>query len=580
MATLQQFGQELLDNLNELVTGTGVDFEELLLRHVFPQLEEEGPQEDPTHCFYKRENMYTEPAELEIKVNGYDLRDEDMTLDLFVVLGYPDQPATRVPPAEANMAFRAVQSFFERSRKGLAQDLEGDGDAQSLAQQIAGLTGLREVNLTLVTNGEVVNCDRAPITVDGIPVRRKVLDLRGLQRIAEPDEILVEFTVGEQLGLPCIQLPQENGIYKSYLAIVPATVLYDLYAKYGQRMLEANVRAFLKASGKVNKGIIATVSEEPQMFFAYNNGITSTAEGITVRNDKDGMSLVRCRNLQIVNGGQTTASIYHARRAGKSLDGVYVAMKISEVLDPSRSESIVQAISQFANSQNKVNFSDLGSNRSFHVELHRLSQALVPKGPFATGDSASQWFYERMRGQYDNEVTRLKTPAQKKKFKTAFPPSQCLAKTDVARYTMIWERKPHVVGTGAEKNYLAFQKIFIDDAKLVPNDDWFMELIGKAIVVDTCDRLVRATKIPGYKANIVAYSVALLAEQHRDAISLRKIWNEQHVPKKVEDWLTAAIPLIRDYLVKPETPGMNVTEWAKKPRCWERLLEKPPVIAW
>lgn len=566
--------------MNELVTGTGVDFEELLLRHVFPQMEEEGPQEDPTHCFYQRENMYTESSELEIKVNGYDLRDEDMTLELFVVLGYPDHPHARVAPAEANMAFRAVQSFFERSRKGLAQDLDADGDAQSLAQQIAGLTTLREVNLTLVTNGEVVNCDRAPTTVDDIPVKRRVLDLRGIQRLAEPDEIIVEFTVGEQLGLPCIQLPHENGVYRSYLAIVPASVLYDLYNKHGQRMLEANVRAFLKASGKVNKGIIATVSDEPHMFFAYNNGITSTAEEINVRHDKDGMSLIRCKNLQIVNGGQTTASIYHAKRSGKSLEGVYVAMKISEVLDPSRSETIVQAISRYANSQNKVNFSDLGSNRSFHVELHRLSQALVPKGPFAAGESASQWFYERMRGQYDNEVARLKTAAQKKKFKATFPPSQCIAKTDVARYTMVWERKPNVVGTGSEKNYLAFQKIFIDDAKLAPDDEWFQELIGKAIIVDTCDRLVRATKIAGYKANIVAYAVALLAEQHRDAINLRKIWNEQRAPKKVEDWLTAAIPLMRDHLVKPETAGMNVTEWAKKPRCWEKLLEKPPVIAW
>ncbi len=580
MATLQQFGQELIDNMDELVTGTGVDFEELLLRHIFPQMEEEGPQEDPTHCFYKRENMYAEPSELEMKVNGYDLRDEDMTLELFVVIGFPEQPLARVSPADVNMAFRAVQTFFERSRKGLAQDLDANGDAQSLAQQIAGLTGLREVILTLVTNGEITNCDRSPTTVDGIPVKRKIMDLRGIQRLAEPEEILVEFTVGEQIGLSCIQLPQENDIYRSYLAIVPATVLYDLYHKHGQRMLEANVRAFLKAGGKVNKGIISTVSEEPKMFFAYNNGITSTAEGIEVRNEKDGMRLVRCKNLQIVNGGQTTASIYHAKRSGKSLDGVFVAMKISEVLDSSQSEKIVQQISRFANSQNKVNFSDLGSNRSFHVELHKLSQALVPKGPFAAGEAASQWFYERMRGQYDNEVARFKTPTQKKKFKTNFPPSQCLAKTDVARYTMIWERKPHVVGTGSEKNYLAFQKSFIDEAKLVPNDDWFQELIGKAIIVDTCDKLVRATKITGYKANIIAYSVALLAEQHRDAINLRKIWNEQRVPKKVEDWLTAAIPLLRDYLVKPETAGMNVTEWAKKQRCWDRLLEKPPVIAW
>lgn len=580
MATLQQFGQELVENLGEKVLGTGADFEELLLRQVFPQLEEEGHQEDPTHCFYKRENMYTEPCELEIKVNGYDIRDEGATLDLFVVLGYPDQAIMRVPPAEANMAFRAVQAFYERSRKGLAQDFDADGDAQSLAEQIARLKDLREVNLTLVTNGEVTNCDRSPGSVDGIAIKRKVIDLRGIQRLIEPDEILVEFTVGDQVGLPCIRLPQENSVYRSYLAIVPASVLYDLYNKYGQRMLEANVRAFLKGGGKVNKGIISTVSEKPHMFFAYNNGISSTAEGIGVLHEKDGMRLVRCKNLQIVNGGQTTASIYHAKRSGKSLDGVFVAMKISEVLDPARAEDIVQAISQFANSQNKVNFSDLGSNRSFHVELHRLSQDLAPKGPFAAGTVASQWFYERMRGQYDNEVARCKSPVQKKKFKDTFPPSQCLTKTDVARYTMIWERLPHVVGTGSEKNYLAFQKKFLDEARLIPTDEWFQELIGKAVIVDRCDRLVRETKIPGYKANIVAYTVALLSEQHRDAVNLRKIWSEQRVPKKVEDWLLAAIPLIRNHLVKPEVEGMNVTEWAKKPRCWEKLREKPPVIAW
>lgn len=551
MATLQQFGQELIENLNEKTLRTGVDFEELLLRQVFPQLEEEGHQEDPTHCFYKRENMYTEPSELEIKVNGYDLRDEDTTLDLFVVLGYQDQPMIRVPPGDANMAFRAVHAFFTEARRGLAQDLAADGDAQSIARQIVALSGLREVNLVLVTNGEIINCDRSQATVDGIVIKRKVIDLRGIQRLIEPDDILVEFTVGEQLGLPCIQLPQENGVYRSYLAIVPASVLFELYNKYGQRMLEANVRSFLKAGGKVNKGIIATVSESPHMFFAYNNGITSTAETIAVTHDKDGMRLVRCKNLQIVNGGQTTASIYHAKRSGKSLDGVFVPMKISEVLDPTQAEHIVEAISKFANSQNKVNFSDLGSNRSFHVELHRLSHELDPKGPFAEGIGPSRWFYERMRGQYDIEVGRNKTPAQKKKFKDTYPPHQCLTKTDVAKYTMIWERLPHVVGTGSEKNYLAFQKRFLDEEKLIPKDEWFQELIGKAIIIEACDKLVRDTKIPGYKANIVAYAVALLSEQHRDAIPLRKIWNEQQAPKKVTDWLIAAIPKIRDHLVSP-----------------------------
>ncbi|WP_437650327.1 AIPR family protein [Sorangium sp. So ce362] len=579
MATLQQFGQELIDTLGERCETTAADFEEILLRHVFGLLEDDTVQEDLTLCFHKREDMYADPPDLELKVNGYDVRDEGATLDLFVVLGFPDQPCERVAPADANMAFRAVQAFFERSRKGLAADLEGD-EAEPLAQQIGGLQALQEVNLTLVTNGEVRNCDRSTSTLDGIVVKRKVLDLRGIQRLNEPDDIIVEFSSNDQVGLACVQLPQENGVFRSYLAVVPGSALADLYGKHGQRMLEANVRAYLKSGGKVNRGIIQTVADSPHMFFAYNNGITAIAEGLDVRPEKDGLRIMRCRNLQIVNGGQTTASIYHAKRTGKKLDGVFVAMKISEVLDPSRSEDIVQKISQFANSQNKVNFSDLGSNRSFHVELHRLSQVQVPKGPFSNGRGASRWFYERMRGQYDNELGRLKTSSQKKDFRARFPSSQCITKTDVARYIMIWERLPHVVGTGAEKNYVAFQRRFIDEMKVVPGEEWFQELIGKAIIIEACDRLVRLTRIPGYKANIVAYAVALLTEKHSDAINLRRVWHEQRVPKKAEDWMVAAIPQVRYHLVHPETPGMNVTEWAKKPRCWEKLLEDGVTAGW
>lgn len=578
MSTLQEFGQELIDNLEDR-TSKGADFEEVLLQHVFDLLEDDPGHEDPTHCFYMRENMFTDPPELEFKVNGYDVRDEGMTLDLFVVAGFPEQPFEKVDITRVSSAFKAAQNFFEKSRKGLAADLEGD-DAQPLAQQIAGMDTLREVNLILVTNGDVKTADLSQKNENGILFKRRVLDLRGIQLLNEPNEINVEFLTADQMGLPCIKLPQENGIYRSYLSIIPGEMLAELYNKYGQRILEANVRAFLKSSGKVNRGIIQTAGETPQMFFAYNNGITATTEALEVQADKDGLRILRCRNLQIVNGGQTTASLYHAKRTGKKLDKVFIAMKISEVLDPSHAEDIVSKISQFANSQNKVNLSDLGSNKSFHVELHRLSQSQVPKGPFQGNRTASQWFYERMRGQYDNELGRTKSSKQKKDFRAKFPPSQCLTKTDVARYSMIWDRQPHVVGSGAEKNYMAFQKKFIDGLKLVPDEIWFQELIGKAIITDSCDRLVRATKIPGYKANVVAYTVALLSHLHGDVINLRKVWNEQKASNQVEDWLQAAIGPVRELIIAPEQRGMNITEWAKKARCWERLLESNLSIPW
>lgn len=346
-------------------------------------------------------------------------------------------------------------------------------------------------------------------------------------------------------------------------------------------MLEANVRSFLKSGNKVNRGIIQTVAETPHMFFAYNNGLTATARELEVRSEKDGLRIVRCRNLQIVNGGQTTASIYYAKRTRKKLDGVFVAMKINEIMDVEKEDDVVQKISEYANSQSKVNFSDLGSNRSFHVELHRISQTQVPQGPFTNGRVASQWFYERIRGQYDTELGRCASQKQKNAFRKKFPSSQCINKTDVARYVMTWERLPHVVGTGAEKNYQAFQKTFIDAKKLVPDDAWFQEMIGKAIIFETCDRLVRLTKIPGYKANIVAYAVALLAELHADSINLKKVWQEQRAPKKIEDWLDQAIPLVRKHLTDQGIKEHeNVTEWAKKARCWEKLLAANLTIPW
>src|SRR5690606_25821405 len=148
--------------------------------------------------------------------------------------------------------------------------------------------------------------------------------------------------------------------------------IYDLY---GGRLLEQNVRTFLQATRGVNKGIRKTILEEPQMFFAYNNGISATAASANLEKIGDQVLLKRLDNLQIVNGGQTTASIFNVmkRDNAANLEKVRVQMKLS-VVKEDLVDMIVPKISLYANSQNKVSDADFFSNHPFHRRIEKFSR--------------------------------------------------------------------------------------------------------------------------------------------------------------------------------------------------------------
>jgi AIPR protein len=190
----------------------------------------------------------------------------------------------------------------------------------------------------------------------------------------------------------------------AYLSVVPAVQLAAIYDRWGSRLLEQNVRSFLQARGNVNRGIRNTLEREPEMFFAYNNGITATAEAIESETTEQGLVITNIHNLQIVNGGQTTASIHLASRQKVDLFRVFIQMKLS-IVGPDLAEKIVPKISQYANSQNRVNAADFFANHPFHVRMEEFSRRLYapsPEGNFRE----SKWFYERARGSYQDETAK------------------------------------------------------------------------------------------------------------------------------------------------------------------------------
>ena len=586
--TLDEFAQEFLQDVLAESDADGQFLEDVFFQKACERLMEAGELDSADRA------AYLGPPGRGIRIDGYGgdpgLDDTD-TLSLVILDFQPSPEVGRLAGTEMNAIFRRLGNFLRHSLERKWRDaLEETSPAFGLADLIASRWHrIGRVRLFLITNralSERVD-GRAADELDGRTITYSVWDIRRLYRQAtsgygrEDIEIdLVEDFLGPIAVLPA---QQPDAPHESYLAIMPGTVLADIYDRWGARLLEQNVRVFLQARGKVNKGIRVTLENEPTMFFAYNNGITATAEAVDIHDDGGRLLLRRLKNLQIVNGGQTTASIHAARRSNVDVSGTFVQMKLS-VVDHERASRLVPRISEYANSQNRVNAADFFANHPFHVRIEGFSRRIFAPSPDGTFRE-SKWFYERARGQYADARAGL-TPAQRRRFDIENPRRQLFTKTDLAKFVNVWEGRPHEVSLGAQKNFAAFAKRVGQAWKRGPddfNEAWYREAIAKAIVFRATERLVSAQPWyqGGYRANIVAYAIAKVANdmgENRRAVDFQGIWRQQAPTPAMEAALTLAAEAAHDVLVAPPQGLSNVTEWAKNQACWERVRRVG--IAW
>ena len=371
--------------------------------------------------------------------------------------------------------------------------------------------------------------------------------------------------------------------------MVPGKILNDLYLEYGSKLLEGNVRSFLSVRGKVNKSIQATIKNYPEMFFAYNNGIAATATEIETAMTSQGPVITRIKDLQIVNGGQTTASIANTVLTAKKnenidLSNLYVPMKIS-VLDHSMAERIIPKISEYSNSQNKVDASDFFSNHPFHIRMEDYSRKTPI--PSSGGNQFQQyWFYERTRGQYNQGMMKiLQKPSELRKYKARYPENMVITMLDLARYMEIYDEAPDIVSKGKQKTLQIFaEKIKSDwqksDEKF--NAFYYKRVVAIAIMYRKTDEIIKQTdwykEKRSYKANVIAYTLSLIFYyvHHKKSdleIDFDRIWNIQDIYEELEDQIKVLSREVYEYITGPRETE-NVTEWCKKDICWERAKGK------
>lgn len=408
-----------------------------------------------------------------------------------------------------------------------------------------------------------------------------MVDLEYLFNISEKSHtpIRVDFK-SEGIRIPCVASPSGNEKYQSYLAIIPGEVLAGLYERYGSRLLEQNVRSFLQFTGKINKGIRKTILEEPEMFLAFNNGLAVTAGELLLEPSERGEPVIsEITDLQIVNGGQTTASLYHTLKKDKAdLSRVFVQAKISVINNREHFADIVARISECANTQNKVSISDLSSNNPWHIQLEKLSRSLV----VSSGQGKEQqtcWFYERARGQYKNARQREGfTRSRQKMFDLKYPVSQRFTKEEVAKYVNVWKevfdgRKlvigPHVVVRGGQKNYQQFMRYNLSEQ---PDNVYFEDLVARMIVFRTAEKIygVKPHAIGDMRYITVPYAIAYLGYQTDYRLDLYKIWKNRGLSEDLKSFLYTLMVEVEKF-IRQNAPGALYGEWAKKEECWEAL---------
>ena len=561
-----------------------------------------------------------------MRIDGYSMDEMDGSCSVFIVDYRGPYEDNAIRAEQINTLFKRIRYFVdEATKRELYQEIEESTEAFEFARTLYyDQNQISKFKFYLLT--DAFNRQRAKNMKDeavaGKTVELHVWDINRIFGVVDSatqkESIDIVLSDLGFEGIPCVKAVEYHDVtadievapkydediddtvdneeekpeniitYSSYLAVVPGTVLNTLYLEFGSRLLEGNVRSFLSVRGKVNKSIQNTIKNYPEMFFAYNNGIAATATEVDTVRTSEGMKITRIKDLQIVNGGQTTASIANtllSLRKGETADisRLFVPMKLS-VLDHAMSERIIPKISEYSNSQNKVDASDFFSNHPFHIRMEDYSRRTP--APAVHGNQYQQyWFYERTRGQYNQGKMKFKPKnmaRQLRQYETKYPESQVIKLVDLAKYMEIYFSNPDVVSKGKQ----AIVKAFSEEVKkqwaksdVDFNPYYYKRVVALAIIFKATDDIIRQTEWykakRSYKANIIAYTMSIIFYEIRNSykgyeLDFIRIWNKQEIYPELAEQISILCTEVYEFITRDDRLRENVTEWCKKEECWKR----------
>jgi hypothetical protein len=593
---------ELIEYKNEVFNTIAIDSdaseifpEESYFEYVSDLLSSAGILDNVEYCPYRN-------TKKGIRIDGYSWNALERTI-CGIVVNFTNEPdvVDTLTNTQINDIGKRVARFFK--------SIGSSSFIESLEVTDPGRIAASEIDLylkdalkfrILVFTDQVLSARVKKVSIEDILEKNtsmEIWDLERLRALDKSDSEYEEFTVDvQELGGGIRALPanvSEHG-FSTYLGVMPAELLSAIYDEFGQRLLESNVRTFLDFRAGTNRGMRKSLVTEPEHFFAYNNGITVTATAVETKNEEGQLLITSLDNMQIVNGGQTTAAIYFSPREKGGIKGadktynysdidlskVYVQMKLTVINDKETSDVMKANIATYANSQNSIQQSDLVSNHPFHLNIEtRSRKQLMPAGEHGL---STKWFYERARGQYSTQLRAL-SASQKRRFEAEYPKKQVFNKTDMAKYENTWRLKPYIVKKGAQANLKA---LGTDIIKEFEKDEeafgpvFYNDLVSKMLLFRMTDSAILNVgwyqEERGLKAEIVTYSIALLRhallKKSKD-INLSSIFKNQSVSESLLSSITSLAYEIRRCITDFDFTGgvTNPSEFCKSEKGWNKI---------
>lgn len=628
MDNYQEYKQEFLDSLRADSAINGSDTQDEFLSCTLGMLEDFDEVQSPQKVGFGDKRCSGQHV---MRIDAYAFDETDHSLELFINDFQDTYETENLTGSKVDELYWRMYYFLDEVCNGkIANYFDDSDDALKIAALIKRRMNaigddpeqILKIRMFILTNKELstdvlnrnlletkIRKTKGSKTVKSTKKIKKAdfngkpleINIWNLERFYEKeksfssDPIVIDFRNDYSCdGIPCIKGNiGENLGYEAYIAIIPGKLLSEIYIEHGSKVLEGNVRAFLGTSGSksVNSGIRRTINNEPDKFFTYNNGIATTAADVETE-EKDGqLYITKIVDLQIINGGQTTASLAEAvlKKTNPELNGIFVPMKLT-VIDDRETENedgvrfydqMVQNIAKYANSQNKVTAADLFSNDPFHIWMEKMSKKIF--APAIHYSVPTGWYYERSRKRYEQEQFKLKSETDRKRFRAKYPKEQLITKEQLGMYLTTMKEQPNIVAKGKNFVIKEFNTIISQDYKTNKgcfNEFYFKKCICAAIIYRTVDNYLESHKdsarkptgfwykAGGYKLDIVPYTIAKIIHSVPAGFTLdwNYIWNRQDLSPAFMHEIEMVTKMTNDFIC--DSHGVIVTEYCKRPETW------------
>ena len=549
----------------EEANNNGTNIEVELARNILDLMSEYGEISTYELCQFKRGQA---------KLTAYSYNEDQESLDLFL-FSKASTPTTKIDAETIQDKYSNISNFYREALRNVpffgAEVSEDAKNAIALIKEVRN--NIRRVRLFFLTNGIV---EQSPILnfseeneYEHIFMEYSTWDLSRVYRMnainSGSEAIEIDFHLNYKTKIQCLRVEDENPKVDAYFAIMPGNILAKIYEQYKQTLLEGNVRLFLQKTNKVNRQICKTIKERPEMFFSFNNGISATAKHIEFGSggSKAAPYITKITDLQIVNGGQTTASI--ASMQDCDLSRVFVPMKISVIKDEQDYSEIVKEISTSANSQTAIKRSDFLSGDEFLKALENVSRTETEP------TTQTRWYFERKRGQYRNEVSNL-FGYDKTIFNSTYPKAQVLGKADVAKYALLWDMRPYQACKSKEIVAVTYFSELREDTEVKIDGEYYRDIVSLYLLYSYVNNYVKESfrNLYGtYSNRITNYIISSIAYLTNKEFNLDYIWKNKKVRSGLKSVIKQLATLINNHLFADFKP-----QYPKEEICWTELKVK------